>query len=160
VLAETFRSSRTVEEESMATAHDVAAYILETQGPMTAMKLQKLVYYSQVWCVVWEEHPLFHEKIEAWANGPVVRELYDRHRGQFEVSDWPAGDPSRLNDMERSVIDDVLDFYGEKPAQWLSDLTHREQPWLLARRGLPDGFRGETEITLSSIEEYYSSLPG
>lgn len=28
----------------MATAHDVAAYILEKTGEMTAMKLQKLVY--------------------------------------------------------------------------------------------------------------------
>jgi uncharacterized phage-associated protein len=31
----------------MATAHDVAAYILKKWGKMTAMKLQKLVYYSQ-----------------------------------------------------------------------------------------------------------------
>ena len=56
----------------MATAHDVAAYILQKKGEMTAMKLQKLVYYSQAWSVVWDERPLFHEKIEAWANGPVV----------------------------------------------------------------------------------------
>ncbi len=33
----------------MATVHDVAAYILEKRGPMTTMKLQKLVYYSQAW---------------------------------------------------------------------------------------------------------------
>ncbi|MEW5928008.1 MAG: type II toxin-antitoxin system antitoxin SocA domain-containing protein [Gemmatimonadota bacterium] len=143
----------------MASAHDVAAYILERKGRMTAMKLQKLVYYSQVWSVVWEERPLFPEQIQAWANGPVVRELYERHRGQFEVSDWPAGSSTRLTDEDRAVIDDVLEFYGDKSAQWLSDLTHREQPWLLARRGLPDGVRGEHEITLDSIEEYYSSLP-
>jgi uncharacterized phage-associated protein len=59
----------------MASAHDVAAYILSRQGRMTAMKLQKLVYYSQAWSVVWDERPLFPEKIEAWANGPVVRDL-------------------------------------------------------------------------------------
>ena len=29
--------------------HDVAAYILKKQGEMSAMKLQKLVYYSQAW---------------------------------------------------------------------------------------------------------------
>ena len=37
----------------MASAHDVAAYILKKLGPMTAMKLQKLVYYCQAWSLVW-----------------------------------------------------------------------------------------------------------
>jgi len=143
----------------MASAHDVAAYILARRGRMTAMKLQKLVYYSQAWSVVWDERALFPERIEAWANGPVVRELYDVHRGSFEVSEWPRGDAGRLTRAERSTVDIVLDFYGDKSAQWLSDLTHREQPWLQARRGLPDGERGNHEITLSSLEEYYSSLP-
>ncbi|HET7233372.1 MAG TPA: type II toxin-antitoxin system antitoxin SocA domain-containing protein [Longimicrobium sp.] len=143
----------------MASAHDVAAYILARQGRMTAMKLQKLVYYSQAWAVVWDERPLFAERIEAWANGPVVRDLYDVHRGHFEVAEWPRGDANRLTPGERETIDAVLDFYGDRSAQWLSDLTHREQPWLLARRGMPDGERGSREITLSSLEEYYSSLP-
>ena len=143
----------------MASAHDVAAYILARQGRMTAMKLQKLVYYSQAWSVVWDERPLFREKVEAWANGPVVRELYDAHRGSFEVTEWPRGDARRLSGDERATIDAVLDFYGGKSAQWLSDLTHREQPWLFARRGLPDGERGNREIPLSALEEYYGSLP-
>ncbi len=60
----------------MATALDVAAFILNKRGPMTAMKLQKLVYYSKAWHLVWEDKLLFTEPIEAWANGPVVPELY------------------------------------------------------------------------------------
>lgn len=143
----------------MASAHDVAAYILARQGRMTAMKLQKLVYYSQAWAVVWNERPLFPERIEAWANGPVVRDLYDVHRGSFEVAGWPRGNADLLTDEERETVDVVLDFYGDRSAQWLSDLTHREQPWLAARRGLPDGERGNREITLSALEEYYGSLP-
>jgi len=47
--------------------HDVAAYILKKQGEMSAMKLQKLVYYSQAWSLVWDEKPLFRAQIEAWA---------------------------------------------------------------------------------------------
>lgn len=143
----------------MASAHDVAAYILNRRGKMTAMKLQKLVYYSQAWSLVWDECPLFPERIEAWANGPVVRELYEAHRGSFEVSEWSRGNPDALAESERETIDAVLDFYGRKSAQWLSDLTHREQPWLRARRGLPEGERGSKEISHSSMVEYYSSLP-
>lgn len=36
----------------MANVHDVAAYDLKKSGPMTAMKLQKLVYYCQAWSLV------------------------------------------------------------------------------------------------------------
>jgi len=139
-------------------AHDVAAYILEKKGEMTAMKLQKLVYYSQAWSVVWDERPLFHERIEAWANGPVVRALYETHRGEFIVASWPKGDPGALGEEARATVDGVLDFYGDKSPQWLSDLTHMEDPWNEARRGLQPGERGDREITLASLDEYYGGL--
>ena len=43
----------------MATVFDVAAYILAKRGEMTAWKLQKLVYYSQAWSLVWDQRPIF-----------------------------------------------------------------------------------------------------
>jgi uncharacterized phage-associated protein len=142
----------------MPTAHDVAAYILAKHGPLSAMKLQKLVYYAQAWSTVWDDKPLFPERIEAWANGPVVRELYDLHRGQFEVRDWPRGDAASLDDEQRSTVDAVLEYYGPRNAQALSDMTHSEDLWRVAREGLPDGVRGTREITLASMSEYYGSL--
>lgn len=143
----------------MATVHDVAAYILQQKGPMTAMKLQKLVYYSQAWSLVWDEQPLFQEWIEAWANGPVVPELYRAHRGEFKISPpWRKGDPEALTPSERETVDAVLDHYGDKSSQWLSELTHKEQPWRSARKGLPAGTRGSEIITHASMVEYYESL--
>lgn len=142
----------------MASVHDVAAYILEKQGTMTAMKLQKLVYYCQAWSVVWDSEPLFNARIEAWANGPVVGELYAHHRGQFELESWPNGRADRLTEDDREVIDKVLSFYGTRSAQWLSELTHKEEPWLSARSGLAEGERGNREITLAALEEYYGGL--
>lgn len=143
----------------MVSAHDVAAYILDQQGPLSAMKLQKLVYYAQAWSTVWDDRPLFPERIEAWANGPVVRELYDLHRGQFEVRGWPRGNAAALDEDQRSTVDAVLRYYGPRNAQALSDMTHKEDPWRLARTGLPEGVRGNAEISLSLMSEYYSSLP-
>lgn len=139
---------------------DVAKYILDKQGVMSAMKLQKLVYYSQAWSLVWDDAPLFSNRIEAWANGPVVRDLYDKHRGQYQVSardfiDYATG---TLTDEQRDTIDTVISAYGDKSAQWLSDQTHSEAPWLKARKGLSDADRGDHEITLESMAEYYSSL--
>lgn len=147
----------------MAHVTDVAAYILEKCGPMTAMKLQKLTYYSQAWHLVWTETPLFDNSIEAWANGPVVRELYNLHRGRFSLSgpaEIPSGDSSRLTDQERGTIDVVLGAYGDKSAHWLSELTHNEDPWRNAREraGLGHRDRGEAVISLDSIFEYYDGL--
>ncbi|MBK7876321.1 MAG: DUF4065 domain-containing protein [Planctomycetes bacterium] len=142
----------------MATVHDVAAYILKAKGRMTAMKLQKLVYYCQAWSLVWDERPLFQARIEAWALGPVVPTLYSIHRGQFQVSEWPEGDASRLTKQERETVDAVCEFYGKRSAQWLSDLSHKEKPWKTARRGVPDGDRGAVVISLESMSDYYSGL--
>ena len=138
---------------------DVAAYILEKMETMTTMKLQKLVYYSQAWSLVWDEEQLFEESIEAWANGPVVRELFDYHRGMYEISEMPIGNPRLLNQEQQETVDAVLDYYGDKSAQWLIELTHMEDPWKQARKGLPPLERGNRVIPLDAMADYYSSLP-
>jgi len=142
----------------MASVQDVAAYILHKLGPVTAIKLQKLVYYSQAWSLVWDEEPLFEDEIQAWANGPVSPTLYEAHRRQFKVSVISDGNLESLTPSQRETIDKVLEFYGDKSSQWLSDLTHQESPWLEARRGLAPGQPGNCEITTASMAEYYSSL--
>ncbi len=137
---------------------DVAAYILVKMGKMTTMKLQKLVYYSQAWSLVWDEEPLFEEKIEAWSNGPVVRELFDYHRGSYEISEMPIGNPRLLDVQQKETVDAVLEYYGNRPAQWLIDLSHMEDPWMHARKGLPPLERGNRIIPLDAMADYYSSL--
>jgi uncharacterized phage-associated protein len=125
---------------------------------MSAMKLQKLVYYCQAWHLVWEDEPLFPERIEAWASGPVVPALYDRHRGEYTIATWSAGDPSQLAPKQLASIDAILKHYGDHSAFWLSELTHKELPWREAREGLPAGARSGREITTAAMSEYYSSL--
>ena len=143
----------------MTNVFDVAAYILREQGAMTAMKLQKLVYYAQAWSLVWDQRPLFQNRIEAWANGPVSPELYEWHRGRFSVEPGTCpGNPARLDKDARDTVDSVLMYYGNKHPRWLSDLTHMESPWRDARHGIADGERGSREITHAAMAEYYLSL--
>ena len=142
----------------MATVFDVAEYILQKLGPLPAMKLQKLIYYSQAWSLVWDDAPLFPEKIEAWANGPVVRALYNAHKGQFTVKSFQKGNFKSLKQKQLDTIDSVLKFYGERSSQWLSDLTHQEEPWKNARQGVPVGDPGNAVISHAAMAEYYGSL--
>lgn len=147
-------------KKSAVSALDVAHYILEKSGTMSAMKLQKLVYYCQAWSLVWDDQRLFVEPIEAWSNGPVIPKLYERHRGLFEVSPKDVGgDPKRLGEEDIETIDAVLDYYGPWNAQQLSDRTHAEEPWKRAREGVPSGKRATNLITLESMGEYYGNLP-
>lgn len=138
---------------------DAADYILAVKGSMSAMKLQKLLYYSQAWHLVWEEKPLFEEEIQAWANGPVVPFLYEKHKGNFILDPgFFHGNPNGISSESKDVITRILSFYGDKDAQWLSDLTHLEDPWKNARKGIADGERGAAIISLESMAEYYSGL--
>ena len=142
----------------MASVHDVSKYILKKSGLLTTWKLQKLVYYCQAWSLVWDEAPLFQARIEAWANGPVVPELYRLHKGNFQVSSWPRGKIGNLTKDEKETIDAVLEYYGDKSSQWLKDLTHLEAPWKDARKGIPPGERSTNPISHESIFEYYDSI--
>ena len=138
-------------------ALDVAEYILQRRRPIPAMKLQKLVYYCQAWSLVWEDRPIYENRVEAWAHGPVVVDLYKAHRGRYMLESV-GGNPSSIPQSDIETIDAVLEYYGDKPSQWLSDLTHQEYPWQKARGSMPKGQRGSEEITLASMAEYYGSL--
>jgi uncharacterized phage-associated protein len=142
----------------MVNIFDVAAYILSKGRPMTAMKMQKLLYYSQAWSLVWDDAPLFDSQFEAWANGPVAPEFFSAHQGEFIVSSEPRGNSQNLTKSQRETVNAVLKTYGDKTPQWLSDRTHREKPWIDARVGLADGVRGNRTISQSSMSEYYGSL--
>lgn len=144
----------------MASVFDVARYILEKQGKMSTMKLQKLCYYSQAWSLVWDDKPLFDEEFRAWASGPVCRELFCATQGQFAVvaADEKRGDSGRLTANQKDTIDKVLEYYAPHDAQWLSRLTHLEDPWKQARAGLPLGVGSDRIVTKESMAIYYGGL--
>ena len=142
----------------MATVFDVAAYILNQKGELTTWKLQKLVYYSQAWSLVWDEEPLFEEDIQAWINGPVCPNLYNVHKGRFTIDKMPSGNPEKLSQDQKETVDAVLKFYGDRTSRWLSNLTHIEPPWKDARKGLSMRQRGKSVISHGSMADYYGGI--
>ena len=139
-------------------ANDVAQYILNKCGSMTSMKLHKLLYYCQAWSLVWDDKPLYHERIEAWINGPVIPAIFDQHKGIYQIDNWSNGNIENMDSNQKDTIDNVLSHYGDKTSQWLITLTHNEDPWINARKGLLPNERGNNEITLAQMFEYYQKL--
>lgn len=146
----------------MATVLDVARYVIKKCGAMTTMKLEKLVYYCQAWSLGWDEVPLFEEEFEAWANGPVCPQLFNEHRGLFVVSENFLSNLPDYNftDSEIETMNSVIEYYGDKEPQWLSELTHKEAPWREARKGIPDGASCNNVISKDSMLQYYGGLNG
>ncbi len=144
----------------MARVLDVATYVLNQAGSISTMKLQKLVFYSQAFHLVCQDVPLFQEDIEAWANGPVVPELFKFHKGEFVISrGFLAGAADALTSEERASVDHVIQCLGDWSGAQLSDLTHSEDPWRLARGSLPSGARSQARVSCEVLRTYYRSCP-
>lgn len=145
--------------ELMPNIFDTAKYILERQGKMSTAKLQKLCYYAQAWSLAWDDEPLFDEEFEAWANGPVCRELFVKTKGTFSVTAKDeTGGLGDLSENQKDTINRALDYYASHDAQWLSQLTHLEDPWNEAREGVAPGMNCNNIISKESIAMYYGGL--
>ena len=147
----------------MANIKQVAKYILQKQGTISTLKLQKLCYYCQARYLAWENVPLFEEDFQAWANGPVCPELFQCHRGKFSISaseiDETIADDT-FSDVQKNDMDKVLNYYGEKDPHWLSELTHQERPWkeTRANAGVSPGDYCTSVIPKELIQDYYAGL--
>jgi uncharacterized phage-associated protein len=138
----------------IVTAHDVAAFIREEQPHIARLKLLKLVYYAQAWSIVWDDAPLFADVIEAWPDGPVVRELWAHEQHGVTA----RGDVRRLTVSQQATVREVLRVYGKYQGDWLSSLTHREEPWIAARDGFDEREKSRIVITTEALRRYYGAL--
>lgn len=141
-------------------ALDVAEFILDQLGASSTMKLQKLVFYSHAYHLVYCKEPLISEEIQAWVNGPVIPALYDKHKHKFVIQRGHfqnCSSPQNLNQSELSSVRAALSILGDKSGAELSELTHSEDPWRNAREGCAPTQPSDREITNEQIVRYYSS---
>lgn len=142
-----------------STARQVADYFIsflaEHGDPVTNLKLQKLLYYAQGWYLAVYDTPLFDERIEAWIHGPAVPPVY----GDFKAFSWqpipPPNGEHRLAERPEFLVNEVIEVYGGMGAYDLERLTHLEDPWLMARGGLPMDEPSHAIITHDSMKEFF-----
>ncbi|MBL7497092.1 DUF4065 domain-containing protein [Frankia sp. CNm7] len=137
---------------------DVAAFLLDRLGVMRTTRLQGLVYYAQAWHLADHGERMFGADIEAWRHGPMVRPLYERHRRQREVGEWPAGNPRGLGERAREVVEWVIRFYGAISGDELSRIVRVELPWQRARKGRVFARRSAKVIDPAEMAGYYRRL--
>ncbi len=129
----------------------------ERGEPITNLKLQKLLYYAQAWVLACADEPLFDEDFEAWVHGPVVPKVFRR----FKEYRWnPITAPvTPVDDAGlRSYLAEVISKYGSLSATQLERLTHMEDPWKDARKGIPSDASSHAVISQVSMKSYYREL--
>jgi len=143
----------------MPSVFDVAKYFLEKHGSMSTLKLQKLCYYAQAWTLAWDEVELFHEEFQAWVDGPVCDELFQKHKGMYTVdcNTFSFGNPNVFNDRQKENLEIIFREYGDKDPNWLKEQTHKEAAWRNARGDMPDDQRSNVIISKQFMGEYYDS---
>ena len=151
---------RKIKSKTEISVFDVADYIIQkwprTRKPLSSVKLHQLLYYSQAWHLVWDKKPLFKEAIFAWANNPIIKELYKQQKGLFELKSIQDGDIKKLSSEQKKIVGKIIQSYGRKESQWLKDLIHLEDPWKKARKGLRPFERGNQKISIDEMYKYYS----
>lgn len=151
-------------EAAMATATQVADWIVrfshdDLAAPVTPMSLEKVTYYAQCFWLALEGEPLYTEQIRAWRHGPVIRPVFDEYRdhGAQPIIPTPGG-PSNLGSKIESFLCDVVTFLGGYTAIQLSNATHAEEPWLMARKGYARQENSDILMPVDGLRSYYCSL--
>lgn len=143
-----------------ADVKDIATAFAAEDADLTAMKLQKLVYYAQAWHLARFGEPAFDDEIQAWSQGPVVRKLYALHRGLRRVGGMAWGDARRLPESVGLIVELVRSRYGALSGDELSRITHRERPWRAARGHLPEEASSEAPIDLAELRDFHRQQGG
>lgn len=166
------------------TAIDIANYIVDVvnnnpdmKGILTPIKLQKILYYVYVNCLVNRNEKLFEQPIEKWKFGPVVSDVYhsfkmfgtghiDSTISTFEFSDEENGgfslkevkfDPNSLSlnpEVQDEIHSTIKALINEKPFD-LVERTHGEEPWRLLEARILAGERGLV-YTDQEIKDFFS----
>ena len=130
----------------------------EEQKGLSPLKIQKLLYYAQAWNLVMNDEKLFENDFEAWVHGPAIPHVWQYFR-EFDFSsshpEFLEKEFSEFSDKEKEVLEMVWHIYGKFDGKYLETLTHTEDPWLQARRGLDSDVISQNIISSKNMKTYY-----
>ncbi|MDE1975584.1 MAG: DUF4065 domain-containing protein [Patescibacteria group bacterium] len=145
------------------TADNVAKYFIylasqevvgdnkEREG-ITNLKLQKILYFAQVYYLAKLGKPLFSDPIEAWDYGPVVKGVYHAYKTKRNNPIIAEVDGSSLSEEDKSYLKKIWASFGVYSASKLVDMAHAHAPWREANASK------DKIISQKTISEYYYPL--
>lgn len=142
----------------------LADYILKNYGPMSHLKLQKLLFYCDAYHMAYFGEELITDEFEAWAHGPVSRTIYNSLKDKSILySDLsftdngvnPDDEIKKLTTDQQEVIADIMGELSTWTGSQLEASTHLEYPWIEARKGYGEGAKCSVRISKKTTLEFY-----
>lgn len=152
---------------------DIARYVInyanDKNTSISNLQLQKIIYYIQAAFLVEKNKKCFEEDILNWTYGPVVQEVYNEFRvygnSPIEIQknylelelDKKTGrinfktklfNDDVINELDRELINKVVDAYSKKTPFELVKKTHSEAPWRNTKQN--------EVINTDSIRDFYA----
>lgn len=156
-MAETPYSAMTITRWFIAWSDETGE---DQEGPVSNLKLQKLLYYAQGHYLAANGRPLFTEPIQAWSHGPVVTSIYSAFKvfGRREIlvdqdEDFSWDD---VDEETTQFLIQVWNTYGQYAAWRLRNMTHDEPPW----REVWDPDSKNLVIPMDAIAAYFRTTVG
>ena len=126
------------ESEKMYTAMNIASEIIRQYGErhksITNLKLQKVLYYVQVYSLQNQGRALFDDDFQAWRHGPVIPEVYDIFRKYVsddikEDDQTVLGNRIEIDETSKSMIEKIVEKTLPLDAWDMVYKTHETRPW-------------------------------
>ena len=145
----------------MAKALDVARCLIRLGNRrkgenMTNLRLQKLLYFGQLWSLRENGEPLFEDEIEAWPYGPVVPAVYHAYKsyGNNPIPDDKKSlNNSSLTSQDLKLLFDLDHHYMDDSSSKLVRMSHeKDSPYDLAEKSQ------EKIISLESMKSYCQKM--
>lgn len=139
-------------------------YILKHYGPMSHLKLQKLLFYCDAYHLSYFNVELIDDKFEAWVHGPVSRKVFDSLKDTSllysDVEYTNNGvdvdkEFELLPSLQKELLKDILSTLSTWTGPELEASTHNEKPWLEARIGYGEADRCHELISKETTRVFY-----
>ncbi|RJX12352.1 DUF4065 domain-containing protein [Bacteroides sp. OF03-11BH] len=139
-------------------------YILKHYGPMSHLKLQKLLFYCDAYHLSYFDKELISDKFEAWVHGPVSRKVFDSLKDKSllysDIEYINNGEDvdkefTSLSSLQQELLKDILSNLSTWTGTELEASTHSEKPWLEARIGYGEADRCHVLISKDTTRVFY-----
>lgn len=165
--------------EAIFYANYVIEYSNNNNIEINNLKLQKILYFSNVKKLLESGELLFDESMEKWKYGPVIPSVYHEYKkyGAFPISNknivkeiyiFPEKgsldfsinikyyDSSELTIDEKNILEATIQNFKNFTPFELVDLTHEHDPWKKSEKEIKEGVQG-LKYTTEELLEYFNS---
>ena len=137
----------------MERIYDVAQYIFDEYKKVSgkiidAMKLQKLLYFTQRESFAILGVPMFDAEFKGWEYGPVCPSVHSAY-----TTDGLSVDCNEISSENAYIIRNVIAEYGVVESWELSNMSHKEISWKKSRLGLNANENGNVSLKIEDIKK-------